>query len=95
MINGGCGANCSIIVTQPRRLPAISVSEQSAIQFGEKGVGTSFGYQVRFEKELPIRDNGVVLFCTTGMLLRKMAGNPYLIGVSHLILDEVSLVFAI
>lgn len=45
MINGGCGANCSIIVSQSRRLPAISVSEQTAIQFGEKNVGNSFGYQ--------------------------------------------------
>jgi len=89
MIRGNCGADCSIIVTQPRRLPAISVSEQSALQFGEKSIGNSFGYHVRFEKELPIRDNGVVMFCTTGMLLRKMAGNPYLLGVSHLILDEV------
>ena len=89
MIKGGCGADCSIIVTQPRRLPAISVAEQTALQFGERMIGNSFGYQVRFEKELPIRDNGVVLFCTTGMLLRKMAGNPYLLGISHLILDEV------
>lgn len=89
MIRGGCGADCSIIVTQPRRLPAISVSEQTSLQFGERMIGNSFGYQVRFEKELPIRDNGVVLFCTTGMLLRKMSGNPYLLGVSHLILDEV------
>lgn len=89
MIQGGCGADCSIIVTQPRRLPAISVCEQIALQFGERMVGNSFGYQVRFERELPIRDNGVVLFCTTGMLLRKMSGNPYLLGVSHLILDEV------
>lgn len=50
MIRGGCGADACIIVTQPRRLPAISVSEQSALQFGEKSIGNSFGYQIRFEK---------------------------------------------
>lgn len=76
-------------MTQPRRLPAISVSEQCALQFGEPNIGNSFGYHVRFEQELPIRDNGVVFFCTTGMLLRMMAGNPYLLGISHLIIDEV------
>lgn len=89
MIQRHCGADCSIIVTQPRRLPAISISEQSAVQFGEKSDGDSFGYQIRLDKKLPARDNGVVLFCTTGMLLRKMSGNPYLLGISHLILDEV------
>jgi ATP-dependent RNA helicase DHX36 len=89
MINAEYGAECCVIVTQPRRLAAISVAEQTAAQFGEGSVGRTFGHHVRFDSVLPSRDNGCVLFCTTGILLRKMAMNPYLIGVTHLIIDEV------
>jgi hypothetical protein len=30
-----------------------------------------------------------LLFCTTGILLRKLQLNPLLNGISHIILDEV------
>lgn len=89
MIQAKYGAECCVIVTQPRRLAAISVAEQTAAQFGEGSVGRTFGHHVRFDSVLPSRDNGCVLFCTTGILLRKMSMNPYLVGVTHLIIDEV------
>lgn len=52
MIRGSAGADCAILVTQPRRLPAISVAEQCALQFGESRIGNSFGYQVRYFGDL-------------------------------------------
>jgi HrpA-like RNA helicase len=30
-----------------------------------------------------------LLFCTTGILLRRLMGDPELAGVSHIIVDEV------
>lgn len=45
----GHGAHCRIMVTQPRRIAAISTAERVAWERGERGVGsnTSVGYQVR------------------------------------------------
>lgn len=34
-------------------------------------------------------DSGAIFYCTTGLLLRKLISNPNLIGVSHIIIDEV------
>lgn len=30
-----------------------------------------------------------LLFCTTGILLKKLEGDPYLNDVTHIIVDEV------
>ncbi|KXS09779.1 P-loop containing nucleoside triphosphate hydrolase protein [Gonapodya prolifera JEL478] len=64
------GAYCNIIVTQPRRIAAISVAQRVAAERGET-LGHSVGFQVRFESVAPEK-HGSVLFCTTGILLRKM-----------------------
>ncbi|RWS08967.1 putative ATP-dependent RNA helicase DHX30-like isoform X5 [Dinothrombium tinctorium] len=88
-IEKGKGAECSMVITQPRRLPTVAVSEQVAYQFGEKDVGKTVGYQIRFQKVAPQYDNGAILFCTGGMLLRKLANNPNLSGVTHVFIDEV------
>lgn len=45
------------------------------------------GYQVRLKQMLPSTPGGM-LFCTSGILLRKIQKNPSLEGVSHVILDE-------
>lgn len=85
----GQGSCASIIVTQPRRLPAMAIAEQVAYQLGETTVGRSVGYHVRFEKKVPTYDNGAILFCTAGVLLRKLENCPDLDGVSHVLVDEV------
>ncbi|GAA6001633.1 uncharacterized protein JCM10292_004968 [Rhodotorula paludigena] len=64
------GAKCNIVCTQPRRIAAISVAERVAKERGEQ-IGDSVGYQVRFEAKPPRRD-GSILFCTTGLFLRRM-----------------------
>ena len=73
------GAHCSIIVTQPRRISAITVAERVAAERREE-VGESVGYSVRFENTLP-RPYGSILFCTIGVLLRKLERGLH--GVSH------------
>ncbi|GAA6018320.1 hypothetical protein JCM10207_000804 [Rhodosporidiobolus poonsookiae] len=71
-ILAGNGAECNIVCTQPRRIAAISVAERVAKERGETVGGEgSVGYQVRFESKPPRRD-GSILFCTTGLFLRRM-----------------------
>lgn len=81
----GQGAWCNICVTQPRRISAVSVSERIANERCED-LGESIGYSVRFESVLP-RPYASVLFCTVGVLLKKLENG--LRGVSHVIVDEI------
>ncbi|KAI8423074.1 hypothetical protein MSG28_014159 [Choristoneura fumiferana] len=84
-VASGQGAWANICVTQPRRISAVSVAERVASERCEE-LGNSVGYSVRFESILP-RPYGSVLFCTIGVLLRKLEGG--LRGVSHVLVDEV------
>ncbi|KAK3874012.1 hypothetical protein Pcinc_021030 [Petrolisthes cinctipes] len=84
-IQSGSGAYCNIVVTQPRRISAVSVADRIANERGEE-LGQSLGYSVRFESVLP-RSHASVLFCTVGVLLRKLEAG--LRGVSHVIVDEI------
>ncbi|GMJ10853.1 hypothetical protein like AT1G48650 [Hibiscus trionum] len=85
-IEAARGASCSIICTQPRRISAMSVSERVAAERGEK-LGESVGYKVRLEG-MKGRDTRL-LFCTTGILLRRLLVDRDLRGVSHVIVDEI------
>ncbi|WJX21302.1 RNA helicase [Trifolium repens] len=80
------GAACNIICTQPRRISAMSVSERVAFERGEK-LGESVGYKVRLEG-MKGRDTHL-LFCTTGILLRRLLADRNLKGVTHVIVDEI------
>ncbi|XP_070497606.1 dosage compensation regulator mle isoform X2 [Chironomus tepperi] len=84
-VASGAGAYCNIAVTQPRRISATSVAERIAFERNE-ALGESVGYSVRFESILP-RPYGSILFCTIGVLLRKLEQG--LRGVSHVIVDEI------
>nr|XP_006817681.1 PREDICTED: putative ATP-dependent RNA helicase DHX30-like [Saccoglossus kowalevskii] len=86
-IRNGRGAHCNIVVTQPRRISAVSIAERVSDERAER-VGQTVGYQVRLENRLPEKD-GSVLFCTVGILLKKIQSNPSLNGVTHVIVDEV------
>ncbi|OWM86275.1 hypothetical protein CDL15_Pgr011099 [Punica granatum] len=85
-IDSGNGALCNIICTQPRRISAISVSERVASERGEK-LGESVGYKVRLEG-VKGKDTHL-LFCTTGILLRRLLVDRNLKGVTHVIVDEI------
>ncbi|BES97417.1 HA2 [Nesidiocoris tenuis] len=78
---------CRILVAEPRRISAVSLSERVALERGEN-VGQSVGYQIRLEgKSSP---STVLMYCTTGVLLRSfMAGEGMISSVTHIIIDEV------
>ncbi|KAL3690709.1 hypothetical protein R1sor_004360 [Riccia sorocarpa] len=83
----GVGAEVSIVVTQPRRIAAVSVAERVAWERGE-AVGKSVGYVIRLES-VPPRARGSILYCTTGILLRRLQKADGMAGVSHVMIDEV------
>ncbi|XP_019705493.1 DExH-box ATP-dependent RNA helicase DExH1 isoform X2 [Elaeis guineensis] len=80
------GAKCNIICTQPRRISAISVAARIASERGEN-LGETVGYQIRLEAKRSAQTR--LLFCTTGVLLRRLVQEPDLGGVSHLLVDEI------
>uniref|UniRef100_A0A0N4ZEL1 RNA helicase n=1 Tax=Parastrongyloides trichosuri TaxID=131310 RepID=A0A0N4ZEL1_PARTI len=84
-ILNGKGAEFNCIITQPRRLSAISLAKRVAEELGEK-VGDSIGYCVRFDKVDP-RPYGSIMYGTIGSILKKLSTSFR--GVSHIILDEV------
>ena len=82
MRSGGAGppcrltnAPCAAACAQPRRISAISVAERVAAERGER-VGGSVGYQIRLEARRS--DATRLLFCTTGVLLRRLVADPAL-----------------
>ncbi|KAM5157065.1 ATP-dependent RNA helicase DHX30 [Mantella aurantiaca] len=86
-ILGRRGAACNILVTQPRRISAVSVAHRVGQELGPV-LRRNVGYHVRLDSMLPSR-GGAMLFCTVGILLKKLQTNAGLEGVSHVIVDEV------
>lgn len=85
-IESGRGAFCSIICTQPRRISAMSVSERVSTERGEP-LGESVGYKVRLEGMKG--KNTHLLFCTSGILLRRLLSDRNLNGITHVFVDEI------
>ncbi|KAL7498658.1 hypothetical protein ACHAWT_006480 [Skeletonema menzelii] len=63
------GPQCSIIVTQPRRISAISVAERVAQERCEPA-GNSVGFSVRLESSMSKKTQ--LLFVTPGVLMKKL-----------------------
>ncbi|KAK9844506.1 hypothetical protein WJX74_003358 [Apatococcus lobatus] len=72
-------------VTQPRRLAAISSAQRVAAELGHK-VGSSVGYQVRYDRQ--VGKNCSLKFMTDGILLREMQQDFLLRRYSIIIIDE-------
>ncbi|KAH7666303.1 RNA helicase protein [Dioscorea alata] len=85
-IESGRGAFCNIICTQPRRISAMAVSERVSAERGEN-LGESVGYKVRLEGMKG--KNTHLLFCTSGILLRRLLGDRNLNGITHVFVDEI------
>ncbi len=85
-IKNGQGGEIHMICTQPRRLSAVAVAERVASERDET-VGKSIGYSIRLEQRQS--DDTLCLFCTTGILLRRLLGSSSLEGISHVLVDEV------
>eukprot|EP00985_Skeletonema_marinoi_P019452 scaffold11150_cov203-Skeletonema_marinoi.AAC.2 len=82
----GMGDSVNMICTQPRRVAATSVAERVADEMVES-LGNMVGYQIRMESRRSSRTK--LLFCTTGVVLRRLQDDPNLTGVTHVIVDEV------
>ena len=67
---------------------AIAVAERVAEERAAK-VGEEVGYAIRLENRAGPSTR--MLFCTTGILLRRLQSDPFMDGVSHIIVDEVRL----
>jgi ATP-dependent RNA helicase DHX57 len=78
-IQKGQGGACEIICTQPRRIAAIGVATRVAEERCEQ-VSDVVGYQIRMEAKRSTLTR--LLFCTTGVLLRRLLNDRSLQGVS-------------
>ncbi|XP_030964309.1 DExH-box ATP-dependent RNA helicase DExH3 isoform X1 [Quercus lobata] len=85
-IESGRGAFCSIICTQPRRISAMAVAERVSAERGEP-LGDTVGYKVRLEGMKG--KNTHLLFCTSGILLRRLLSDRNLNGITHVFVDEI------
>ena len=89
--NWSRGKGAAVMCTQPRRISAITVSERIAAERGEAiGAGT-VGYQIRLESKANA-DKCALLFCTNGVLLRRLTSpgaDEMLKGLSHIVVDEL------
>ncbi|KAL6256192.1 hypothetical protein P5V15_012308 [Pogonomyrmex californicus] len=78
--------HCNIIVTQPRRIAALSIAKRVSYE-RDWPVGTIVGYQMGLIKSL-CRDTRIT-YCTTGVLLNKLTNKKHMMDYTHVILDEV------
>ncbi|KDQ31208.1 hypothetical protein PLEOSDRAFT_23490 [Pleurotus ostreatus PC15] len=85
LIFSGSGSKASIIVTQPRRISAISVSQRVHYERTQDG---SVGYAIRGESKYE-PGKTKLLFCTTGVVLRRLSAGDTLKDVTHVVVDEV------
>ena len=81
------GRKPRVLVTQPRRCAAVAVARRVAAERGEAVGSGAVGYSIRLETKTCA--STCLLFCTTGILMRRLSENPDLEGVTHVFVDEV------
>ncbi|XP_017097323.2 ATP-dependent DNA/RNA helicase DHX36 [Drosophila bipectinata] len=86
-IANGRGTSCRIVCTQPRRISAITIAKWVGYERCED-LGQSVGYQIRLESQ-KARDRASITYCTTGVVLQQLQGDPLMSNLSVLILDEI------
>ncbi len=74
-----------IVLLEPRRVAAKTAARRIAQQRGER-VGQSVGYIVRHDRQ--VSDKTRILVVTEGVLTRWLVDDPFLSGVSAVLLDE-------
>jgi ATP-dependent RNA helicase TDRD9 len=77
----------NIIVTQPRRIAAISVAQRVCSQRGTT-LGGIIGYQIGMDRT-KVTDQTRICFVTTGVLLQILINKKDLSRYSHIIIDEI------
>ncbi|EXJ86531.1 hypothetical protein A1O3_03482 [Capronia epimyces CBS 606.96] len=88
----GQGRDCRILVTQPRRISAVTLARRVSQELGESrsDLGTArslVGYAIRLEAKTSSSTR--ITYATTGVLLRMLEESPDLDELDYLILDEV------
>ncbi|WP_211336389.1 ATP-dependent helicase HrpB [Nocardia tenerifensis] len=79
------GTSGRVLVAEPRRLAARAAAGRMADLLGES-VGESVGYSVRGDRRVGKATRVEVV--TSGLLVRRLQGDPELAGVDAVILDE-------
>jgi len=77
---------CNIVVTQPRKIAAISVAKRVCYERGWP-METVVGFQVGMETKTT--KNTLLTFVTTGVLLQKLISRKTLSDYTHIVIDEV------
>ncbi|XP_045776416.1 probable ATP-dependent RNA helicase spindle-E [Maniola jurtina] len=77
---------CKIVVTQPRKIAAISIARRVAQERGWD-VGGLVGYQIGLENKTS--SDTRIHYVTTGVLLQKLVSAKNMNEYTHIILDEV------
>lgn len=80
------GEYCNIVVTQPRRIAAITLSEQVSRERGY-AFNTLVGYQIGLDRN--VSEDTRITYCTTGVLLEKLIQTKGMGMYTHIILDEI------
>ncbi|VVC34666.1 Helicase, C-terminal,Helicase-associated domain,Domain of unknown function DUF1605,P-loop [Cinara cedri] len=83
---GLCKFNKSIVITEPRKLSAITLATRVAEE-QNTNVGHTVGYSVRFDN--CCQPDTKIKYITEGILLNEMMYNPLLVNYSVIILDEI------
>nr|XP_020446743.1 putative ATP-dependent RNA helicase TDRD9 isoform X2 [Monopterus albus] len=78
--------SCNIVVTQPRKIGAISIARWVATQ-RKCTLGSLVGYQVGLEKMAT--EHTRLIYMTTGVLLQKLVTAKCLTEYSHIFVDEI------
>ncbi|XP_063702967.1 LOW QUALITY PROTEIN: probable ATP-dependent RNA helicase spindle-E [Culicoides brevitarsis] len=77
---------CNVIVTQPRRLAAVSLAEQVSRE-RKCELGTLVGHHIGLDRRTS--DDTRLVYCTTGVLLQKLVKTKHMGMYTHIILDEI------
>jgi len=64
----------------------MSVAERVADELAEPSIGKLVGYQIRMEARRTAETR--LLFCTTGVVLRRLIEDPTLKGITHGMLEH-------
>jgi len=85
LLDRGVAGDGSILVLEPRRVAARAAADFVARERGET-VGHSIGYRVRFDHRGGAGTR--VWFATEGVVVRRLASDPFLDDVGVIVLDE-------
>ncbi|KAF7992726.1 hypothetical protein HCN44_005070 [Aphidius gifuensis] len=77
---------CNIVVTQPRRIAAMSIAKRVCEERNWK-LGSLVGYKVGLSSQLS--EDTRLTYCTTGVLLCRLIREKSLNSFTHIIIDEV------